>query len=376
MRVAQVGPLVYTIPPKRYGGTELVVYNLVKGLKEKGIETTLFGTQGSKVDGRIVEICPPLGWKSEEKISYYEYLEACRVLSMQDEFDIIHIHFYPHNPQWFFALPLFRKPVIFTIHSLLEGFKKLYEKFPHLRHAPLISISNNQREPLPFANYVATVYNGIDITLFPYNEKKEDFLVFVGRATFEKGVAEAVEIAKRLGKKLYLIVKVDTPEEEDYFVKYVKPHIDGKSVIFLGELDHEEKVEYLSKASAFIFPMQWREPFGLVMIEAMACGTPVFVADRGSAREIVLDKKTGVLIKVRKRPRFMDEDMIQAFVRAYKRYADKIDPKECRKHVEEKFTYQKMTEGYIQAYGKVIENWEEIRKNILSNNPSRLITKL
>jgi len=376
MKVAQVGPVIYTIPPERYGGTELVVYNIIKGLREKGLSCTLFGTKGSRVDGELIEICSPVGWKDEEKIAYYEYLEACQVLARQEEFDIIHIHFYPHNPQWFFSLPLFKTPVVFTIHSILDGFKKLYKKFPHLQYAPLISISNNQREPIPFANYIATVYNGIDINLFPYNDKKEDYLIFIGRAAFEKGVAEAIEIAKRLEKKLYLIVKVDTPQEEDYFNKYIKPHIDNKRVIFLGELDHKEKVEYLSRASAFIFPMQWREPFGLVMIEAMACGTPVFVTDRGSAKEIIIDKKTGVLIKARKKPKFMDEELIEAFVKAYKKYIDKLDPLACRKQVEENFTYQKMAEGYIEAYKKVVQNWSEIRKNILLNNPSSVIVKL
>ncbi len=214
------------------------------------------------------------------------------------------------------------------------------------------------------------------MSIFPYEEKKEDFLVFVGRAVFEKGVAEAIEIAKRLGKKLYIIAKVDTPQEEEYFSKYVKPQVDGKKVIFLGELTFNEKVEYLSKAEAFIFPMQWREPFGLVMIEAMACGTPVFVTDRGSAKEIVIHGKTGALIKARKKPKFMDEELIQAFVKTYKRYIDKVDPKECRRRVEENFTYKKMTQGYLETYEKVIKNWEIIRKNILSNNPTLALNKL
>ena len=376
MRVAQVGPLIYRIPPEKYGGTELVVYNLIKGLREKGIECTLFGTEGSEVECEVVPICPPLGWEDPQKIAYYEYLEACHVLSRQEEFDIIHIHFYPHNPQWFFSLPLFKKPVVFTIHSILEGFSKLYKKFPHLANAPLISISNNQREPLPFANYIATVYNGIDVKLYPYQDKKEDFLVYIGRAAFEKGVAEAIQIAKILGKKLYLIVKVDIPQEEEYFSKYIKPHIDGKNIVFLGELSFQEKVEYLSKASAFIFPMQWREPFGLVIIEAMACGTPVFVSDRGSAKELIVHGKTGVLVKARKKPRFMDEELIQSFIKAYKKYADKIDPKDCRKHVEENFTYQKMAKNYLQAYQKVITNWDSIREKILHNNPSIILNKL
>ncbi|MEZ0360420.1 MAG: glycosyltransferase family 4 protein [Hydrogenobacter sp.] len=376
MKVAQVGPLIYRIPPEKYGGTELVVYNLLKGLRERGIDCVLFATGDSHVDCQIMPICPPLGWRDEEKIAYYEYLESCHVLSKQEDFDIIHIHFYPHNPQWFFSLPLFKKPVIFTVHSLLEGFKKMYRKFPHLAHAPIVSISNDQRKPLPFANYIATVYNGIDVSIFPYEEKKENFLVFVGRAVFEKGVAEAIEIAKRLGKKLYIIAKADTPQEEEYLSKYVKPQVDGKRVIFLGELTFSEKVEYLSKAEAFIFPMQWREPFGLVMIEAMACGTPVFVTDRGSAKEIVIHGKTGALIKARKKPKFMDEELIQAFVKAYRRYIDKVDPKECRRRVEENFTYQKMTQSYLEAYEKVIKNWEIIRKNILSNNPTLALNKL
>lgn len=369
MRVAQIGPLIYKVPPEKYGGTELVVYNLIKGLREKGVDCTLFGTEGSQVDCKLHVVCPPLGWKDAQKIAYYEYVEACKVLSMQDEFDIIHIHFYPHNPQWFFSLPLFRKPVIFTIHSVLEGFAKLYRRFPHLRYAPLVSISNNQREPVPFANYVATVYNGIDVNLFPYEGKKEDFLVFIGRATFEKGVAEAIEVAKRLDKKLYLMVKVDTPQEEEYFEKYVKPHIDNRRIIFLGEVGFEEKVEYLKKASAFIFPMQWREPFGLVMIEAMACGTPVFVAERGSASEVVVHGKTGALVKVRKKPKFMDEELIDGLVRAYKKYIDKINPADCRKHVEEHFTYQKMAEGYLEAYRKVLGGWDQIKENIWNHRP-------
>lgn len=376
LKIAQVGPLIYTVPPKKYGGTELVVYNLTKGLRERDFECTLFATEGSEGCKDIRPVCEPLGWSDENRIAYYEYLEAGKVLELQDEFDVIHAHFYPHNPQWFFSLPLFKKPVVFTLHYLTEGLRRLYSKFPHLLHAPVVSISNNQREPLPNANYIATVYNGIDVSLFPFEEKKEDFLVFIGRCTFEKGVAEAIQVAKRLGKTIYIMAKVDTPQEREYCEEYVKPHVDNKKVVFLGEVSFEEKVEYLKRASAFIFPMQWREPFGLVMIEAMACGTPVFVARRGSAPEIVLHGKTGALVKVRKKPKLMDEELIEGLVKAYKKYIDRIDPKECRKHVEENFTYQKMTEGYIRVYQKLIENWDQIRANILKHNPRNILTRL
>lgn len=365
MKVLQVVPLIYDIPPERYGGVELVVANVIKGLKELGVEVSLLGTRTSKIDAEVIGVSEKLLGSTQRTIKKYEFIEAGELLKIQDRFDIIHIHYYPFSPQWFYSITLLDVPFVFTVHSVLNlpHLVKFYKRYLHLSKVPMVSISNDQRKPIEKeANFVATVYNGIDVDLYPFEENKEDFLVFIGRLGFEKGCAEAISVAKRLGKKLYILAKMEDPEEKAYYEKYVKPEIDGKNIVYVGEVGFEEKVEYLKRAQAFIFPMQWREPFGLVMVEAMACGTPVVVPDRGSASEVVVDGKTGALVKVRKVPRFMDNEMIEGMVRAFKRYVHKIDPKECRKHVEENFTYKKMALGYFEVYKKVMSMWDELKR--------------
>lgn len=363
MKIAQVAPLIYDIPPDKYGGVELVVYNLIEELKKRGHEITLFTTEGSKIKVNKYGITDKLIGKDQKTIKKYEFIEAIEVLKREKEFDIIHIHYYPFSQNWLFTLGLFETPFIFTIHYNLDlsGLKKLFKLFPHLYKVPLISISNAQRKPLPNANYIATVYNGIDVNKFPFEKNKEDFLVFLGRLGFEKGLAEAIKISKKLGKKLYILAKCSDPHEIEYFHKYVKHEIDGKNIIYVGEVDFNEKVEYLKKACALIFPIQWNEPFGLVIIEAMACGTPVFAPKRGAAPEIIVNGKTGALVPARKIPKFMDENLIENLVKAFKKYIDKINPEDCRKHVENNFTHTIMTNNYLKAYQIVIDKWKELK---------------
>lgn len=363
MRVAQVAPLIYDIPPEKYGGVELVVYNLTEELKKRGHEITLFTTKGSKIEIKKYEITEKLVGKDQKLIKKYEFIEAIEVLKKEQEFDIIHIHYYPFSPNWLFTVGLFETPLVFTIHSKLDipGLKKIFKMFPHLYRVPLISISNAQRKPLPGANFIATVYNGIDVYKYPFEKNKEDFLVFLGRLGFEKGLAEAIKISKKLGKRLYILAKCSDPHEVEYFHKYIRDEIDGKNIIYVGEVDFSEKVEYLKKACAFIFPIQWNEPFGLVIIEAMACGTPVFAPKRGAAPEIIINGKTGALVPARKIPKFMDENLIENLVKAFKKYIDKINPEDCRKHVENNFTHTIMTNNYLKAYQMIIDKWDELK---------------
>lgn len=362
MKIAQVAPLIYDIPPEKYGGVELVIYYLINGLKEKGHTITLFTTEDSKVEIEKVTITKKLAGKDIKTIKKFEFIEAAEVIKRQEEFDIVHIHYYPFSQQWIFTLGLLEIPFLFTLHSVLDlkGLKKLFNLFPYLYKVPLVSISNAQRESLPQANYVGTVYNGIDVSLYPFEKNKEDFLVFIGRLGFEKGLAEAIKVSKKLGKKLYILAKCLDPTEIEYFEKYVKPELNN-NIIYVGEVDFKEKVEYLKKACAFIFPIQWREPFGLVMIEAMACGTPVFAPKRGAAPEIIVHGKTGALVPARKNPRFMDEDLIENLIKAFKKYIDKLSPEDCRKHVEENFNHIKMTENYLKVYQQVVANWETLK---------------
>jgi glycosyltransferase involved in cell wall biosynthesis len=348
LKIAQVAPVIETIPPLKYGGVELVVANIIDGLITRGHECTLFATGGSKMPCRLISLVDkPMRGKPQKEIWKAEFLQAAKVLSMAEEFDIIHCHFGPDVFPYPWIAELTERPFVFTLHGRLDipELKRLYEQCERVRRCYHISISDNQREPLPEANYIGTVYNGIEIEKYPFSEKKEDFLIFLGRSSPEKGILEAIEVAKKSGNKLVILAKVD-PVDKVYFKEKVKPLIDDRNIIFLGEVEFNVKAKWLSKAKALLFPIQWREPFGLVMIESMACGTPVIAPERASVPEIVVDGVTGFIVP--------PENMIDAMVGKI-RYINEISPEECRKHVERHFTANRMVENYIELYNKMIE---------------------
>lgn len=351
LKIAQVAPVIEKVPPPKYGGVELVVANLIDGLLERGHECTLFATGDSISPCRLIYIIDkPMRGMPQKDIWKIEFLQSAKVLSMVDEFDIIHCHFGPDVFPYPWIVELTEKPFVFTLHGRLDlpELKRLYEQCERVRRCYHISISNDQREPLPEANYVATVYNGIEVEKYPFYETKEDYLLFLGRSSPEKGIAEAIEVAKRSGEKLIVLAKMD-PADKKYNEEKVKPHIDGRQIVFIGEVDFAEKVEWLKKAKAMLFPIQWREPFGLVMIEAMACGTPVIAPRRASVPEIIVNKLTGFIVS--------QENMIGEMVDTLQ-HIHKISPQACREHVEKNFSANRMVEDYLGVYKRIIETYK------------------
>jgi len=348
LRIAQVAPVIERVPPPKYGGVELVVANLMNGLHKRGHKITLFATGDSISPQKLVSIIDrPMRGMPQRDIWRVEFLQAARVLEMINEFDIVHCHFGPDVFPYAWITELTDKPFVFTLHGRLDlpELKELYTRCERVRRCYHISISHDQRTPLPEANYIGTVYNGIEVQRYPFSDKKEDFLVFLGRASPEKGIVEAIEIAKQARERLVILAKVD-PVDKEYFEKKVKPLIDGDRIIFIGEVEFEEKVSWLKRAKAMLFPIQWREPFGLVMIEAMACGTPVIAPKRASVPEIVIDGVTGFIVSV--------ENMMEEMVKRLK-HIKEIKPERCREHVEKNFTSDRMVEDYLRLYKQIIQ---------------------
>ena len=348
LRIAQVAPVIERVPPPKYGGVELVVANLMNGLHKRGHKITLFATGDSISPQKLVSIIDrPMRGMPQRDIWRVEFLQSARVLEMINEFDIVHCHFGPDVFPYAWITELTDKPFVFTLHGRLDlpELKELYTRCERVRRCYHISISNDQRTPLPEANYIGTVYNGIEVQRYPFSDKKEDFLVFLGRASPEKGIVEAIEIAKQARERLVILAKVD-PVDKEYFEKKVKPLIDGDRIIFIGEVEFEEKVSWLKRAKAMLFPIQWREPFGLVMIEAMACGTPVIAPKRASVPEIVIDGVTGFIVSV--------ENMMEEMVKRLK-HIKEIKPERCREHVEKNFTSDRMVEDYLRLYKQIIQ---------------------
>ncbi len=345
MKIALLAPFEEAVPPEKYGGTELVISNLCETLIDYGHRVYLLGTGDSQTRANLISIFPQAIRK--EKIASdltlrntLKYIGIGRVFDelLKLDIDIIHNHI-----GWRF-IPFahhFRVPTITTLHGPLDvPYQQfVYGSFPS---ASYVSISNAQREPFPKLNYIATVYNGIDLGQFDFVDKPGKYLAFLGRISPEKGPRQAIEIAKRAKMKLKIAAKIDAVDIE-YFKKEVEPFIDGRQIEYLGEIGPKEKNNFLKNAYALLSPIQWREPFGLFMIEAMACGTPVVVTDMGSAREVISDGKTG----------FVVSNNIDEFVGAIKR-VQQIERKKCYDRVKELFTKEKMTENYLQAYEKIL----------------------
>jgi len=345
MKIVQIAPFEESVPPKKYGGTELIIYNIIQGLLKRGHQVHLIASGDSQTKATLLPTFPKAlrtypeaqDMKTRDSLKFIGVGKTLEYLKNIDA-DIIHNHLgwrlLPFSP-------IIKIPIVTTLHGPLHiDYQKLvYGKFKKNNY---VSISKNQREPFPNLNYISTVYNGIDTDIFPFNEKPKNYLAFLGRMSPEKGPIEAIKIAKKVKMKLIMAAKIDIVDKK-YFAEQVKPLIDGKQIKFIGEVNHKEKVKLLKNAKLLIAPIQWREPFGLFLIEPMACGTPVIVFDRGSAREVVKDKKTGFIVK-----------NVNEAVAAIKKI-DQIDRKECRKHVEENFSIEKMVDGYEKVYYEILK---------------------
>lgn len=343
-RIALIAPFDEEVPPKKYGGTELVVSNIAECLSGLGYEIFLLASGDSRTSGHLVKIFEKamrqdLRTGDSAMRNVMKIIGTAKVVDAlrRIEVDVIHNHL-----GWRF-LPFaesFGAPTVTTLHGPLDpAYQKFaYGKFPKQNY---VSISDSQREPLPGLNYVKTVYNGIDLSLFEFSPKTGDYLVFLGRMSPEKGPVQAIKIARKFGMKLVMAAKVDEADR-DFFEREVAPEIDGKRTEYIGEIGHREKSEFLKNAYALLAPIQWREPFGLFMAEASACGTPVVVTNAGSAPEIIEDGKTG----------FLSENSEESFVDALEKIPS-IKRENCRKRAEEKFSKEKMALEYLGIYEKI-----------------------
>jgi glycosyltransferase involved in cell wall biosynthesis len=339
MRIAQVAPLYESVPPKYYGGTERVVSYLTEELVRQGHEVTLFASGDSETAARLVAATPRslrLDKTCVDQLAHHVLLleQVCR---RGGEFDVVHYHIdYVH-------FPLSRSrphPHVTTLHGRLDipDLAPLYDEFSEM---PVVSISNSQRQPLPHANWQATVYHGLPEKLLRFRPERGEYLAFIGRFSPEKRADRAIAIARRAGLPLKLAAKVDAVDQA-YFDAEIKPLLDDPLIEFVGEIGEDAKDEFLGNAYALLFPIDWPEPFGLVMIEAMACGTPVIAYRHGSVEEVMENGLSGFVVST-----------IDEAVEAVERVAD-LDRAECRRVFDRRFTAAQMAEDYVRVYERVI----------------------
>ena len=338
MRIAQIAPLFESVPPKYYGGTERIVSYLTEELVRQGHDVTLFASGDSVTKAHLVACCRRslrLDKHCSDQMAHH-VLMLEKVSQRLEEFDCAHFHVdYLHYP-------LSRRaatPQVTTLHGRLDipDLQPLYAEF---RDMPVVSISNSQREPLPHANWRATIYHGLPQDLYACNAAPGGYLAFVGRISPEKRVDRAIKIAREVGMPLKIAAKVDAVDQ-DYFDEVVKPLLQHPLVEYVGEIGDGEKQEFLGCAIGLLFPIGWEEPFGLVMIEALACGTPVVAYRRGSVPEVLSDGKTGFIV-----------DDIEGAIAAV-RHLPELDRADCRESFERNFTASRMANDYVRLYERL-----------------------
>lgn len=339
MRIAEIAPVWVSVPPPSYGGIELVVSLIADGLVDRGHDVTLFATGGSKTKGRLVtpiEETPALADMGQSVTD--DLIHTLTAYLHAGDFDVIHDHsgFGPA----FGALLDGHPPVVRTLHGpWSDPARRFHAALDGRVH--LVAISESQKRFNTDLPYAGVVYNGIDLGAYPYRDDKDDFLLFLGRCNPEKGPEVAVEVAKRAGQHLKMVVKRAEPAEIQYWERMVEPRLSGdEDIVF--DVGHAEKVDLLGRAQATLCTIQWPEPFGLVMTESMACGTPVIVPPLGAAPELVVDGVTGFL-------REDIDDMVEAVGRL-----GELSPADCRARVADNFTAEVMVEGYERVFEQVV----------------------
>jgi len=340
LRIAQVAPLYESVPPKLYGGTERVVSWLTEELVRLGHDVTLFASGDSKTEANLVPACERALWRDpacrETLPQHVRLMEL--VFGRSSDFDVVHFH------TDYLQFPLLRycsTPALTTLH----GSVRPHDVGPLFQEsaALLVSVSDNQRRPMPHARWLATVHHGLPRDLHTFRSRGGGRLAFVGRIAPEKRVDRAIEIARRSGLKLSIAAKI-YDEDREYYRDQIKPLIDASAsfVEFLGEVGDSDKDRLLGEAAALLFPIDWPEPFGLAMIEALACGTPVIAWRNGSIPEIIEDGKTGFIV-----------DTIAQAVLAVRKL-DCIDRLTCRKAFEDRFDSSQMARGYLRIYDRLV----------------------
>jgi glycosyltransferase involved in cell wall biosynthesis len=350
VRIAQVAPPFESIPPAQYGGTERVVALVTEELVRRGHDVTLFASGDSRTSARLIPTVDTALWRQEgvhDSVVYWSitvgevYRRAAR-----GQFDVIHSH------ADFLAFPcasLVECPTVSTLHGRLDlpDLPRIYARFPDL---PVVSISDNQREPLPEANWVATVYNGVDTATLAYHERGGDYLAWIGRISPEKGLDAAVRIAQRAGLPLKVAARMPLEHSDDptaradweYYNDVVASLLEESRVEYVGEVDDSTKADFLGNARALLNSIDWPEPFGLVMAEALACGTPVVARRRGSVPEVVTPGVTGWIGET-------DDELAMLCTRV-----GELSRARCRAEAEKRFSVETMADGYEQVYSMVL----------------------
>jgi len=341
MKIAQISPLMESVPPRLYGGSERIVSYLTDELVRQGHDVTLFASGDSVSSANLVR-CVPMALRLDanvkDPIPYY-MLMLDRVREMADEFDILHFHIDQ------FHFPLFRPIAHRTVTTLhgrqdLHDLKPLYVGFSDM---PLVSISNSQRKPIANANFAATVYHGLPAqTLKPNYKPSGDYVAFLGRISPEKRPDRAIRIAQALGLRIKIAAKIDKVDEA-YFREHIASLFNLPGVEYIGEIDERSKSEFLGEASALLFPIDWPEPFGLSMIEAMACGTPVLAFRCGSVPEIIDPGVTGLIV-----------DSMDEAIRVMPQVLA-LDRRAVRQKFEQRFSASRMAKDYVQVYRSLIK---------------------
>jgi glycosyltransferase involved in cell wall biosynthesis len=341
LKIAILAPTWFAVPPTGYGGIELVVSLLADGLVDAGHEVTLFASGDSLTKANLSYIFEQAPSELIGR-SLPEIRHALACYERADEFDVINDHS---------GIPaaalggLVQTPVLHTIHGPLDTHEAQHAYASIAEVSPgvgLISISENQRRPMPDLPWAATIPNAIDLSIYPSKPHKGDYLLFLGRFSPDKGAHRAVAVAMELGLPLKMAGKNREPKERQYFAELVEPHLGHGGIEYLGEVTHGEKVELLQDARATLFPIEWEEPFGLVMVESMACGTPVIATRHGAVPEVIEHGVSGIIVdNYRQMAAALDE-------------ADELDPNECRRYVEERFAPERMVGDYERAYREAI----------------------
>ena len=341
MRIGLLGPIAWRTPPRRYGPWEQVVAHLADGLVARGHEVVLLATGDSQTRARLEWVCPrPLGEDPTLDPKAYEFLHIGRALELARAraFDVLHNHL---NAYPLVFSPLVDIPLVTTLHgsALLEQAPRLiYRRF---RGLPYVSISDAERQGLPELNYVATVYNGIDLAQFTFQPRPGTYLAFLGRISPKKGAHLAIEVARRTAIPLKMAALIP-PDERDFFETAIRPHLDGRLVEYVGEVGPRERDDFLGGALALLHLCTVPEPFGLALVEAQACGTPVIGMGLGAVPEVVQHGRTGFVVHSL-------AEAVEAVGQLHR-----LDRHACRRWVEERFTVEKMVEGYERVYETVL----------------------
>jgi glycosyltransferase involved in cell wall biosynthesis len=356
MKIAQITSVYISVPPKTYGGTERIVYYLCRDLKRRGHQVELFASGDSKIDCTLQAVLPIASQDDPRSTFYlekeYEARNTYNLYRQAERFDVIHSHWTTIAP---YFSDLTTTPTLITYAYIEKDIHEYYKT--HFPQCLPVCVSRAQARMLGDES-IPIVHNAVDLADIAFNDRPDDFLIIVGRITPEKGIAEAIRIAETARAKLLIIGHVTThiPWSEEYFLTAVKPHIDGDNIRYIDRLPYPEVVQLMGKAKGFLFPLQWDEPFGMVVIEAMAAGTPVLAYGRGSMPELIKDGETGYLVE-------SEAEMIDAMQRI-----ERLDRARCRDWVRERFSVEQMVEGYERLYKMAVRHSETLDRTLKPSN--------